>query len=502
MERFRDGAWLVLVALAAGAVAYWPLTGSFFHADDFLHLYDIADGRLGEFYLTPHAGHLYLARNAVFILHYWLFGADPQGYYWTAYLTHLLNIGLLFAVIRRAAGSARLACFGAALWGVSPLNEGALNWYAVYGHVLLTTCLLGALLCLLRIDDGRTEPRRGGALAAALVLLAALSFGIGIGLAVAMALAVGLLIPAPEARGPRRWLRLLPLALPLLYVGMQVGYALVAGHRHETAGVVLTLRQAVLEVPLVTAALVAVGTATMAGGGAVLGLPEPWLIAAGGVMVAALALLGARADRTGRRLAAVALLIAGAYGIVAAGRVPLLGTVGAGLAAVPRYHYAPTALIALAACLALSRVRLPAAAANGLLVAALAAIGVAGWRYPPPIDGRAEQRKVATLLRANVARKVAAAAPGQTVYVHNRNFLPMNYIVERGAFPGLAALYILFFPANQVDGVAVRFVDIDQRVVAAARARHGTRTADLLVTSAEHQAALAGQPTPGSAAPP
>jgi hypothetical protein len=35
-----------------------------------------------------------------------------------------------------------LAVLAAAVWGINPINEGALGWYAVYGQVLATTCIL------------------------------------------------------------------------------------------------------------------------------------------------------------------------------------------------------------------------------------------------------------------------------------------------------------------------------------------------------------------------
>src|SRR5262245_23490645 len=37
----------------------------------------IGDGRLGEFLLTPHGGHLLAVRNALFVLHHALFGRRP-----------------------------------------------------------------------------------------------------------------------------------------------------------------------------------------------------------------------------------------------------------------------------------------------------------------------------------------------------------------------------------------------------------------------------------------
>lgn len=480
---FRDGGWLALIAVAAGAAAYWPVTGSYFHADDLLMLYTAADGRAGELLVTPHGGHLLPIRNGVFLLHHALFGADPRGYYWAAYATHLVNVALLFALIRRASASARLACAGATLWAVAPLNEGALNWYAVYGHVLLATCLLGALLCLLRIDDGAGAPRRAGTLAVALLFVGALSFGVGVGIAAAMAAAAGLLIPSAPARPVRRWLRVLPLGLAVVYLGQHLAYRWLTAQPAASMIPALSPRQMLLDVPLMTAELLAYGTASLVGGGALLALPAEPLFIAGGIALLAVASLGARRDRTGRRLAACALLAAGAYGVVAVGRTPHLAPLGVTVveaATWSRYHYAATALVALAICLALSRIRLPAAAADGVLVATLVAIGAATVLSPPAIDPHDGERAEALRMRAAVEESVAGAAPGASADIVNRNVYPLNYLLDRIAFPGWAALYVIMFPTNRVDGVAVRFIEDDQRAVAAARRRAGTRTAELL----------------------
>src|SRR5689334_48743 len=93
----RAGPALV-AALLLPALVYHSITRNYFHADDFLHLQDIANESVARFVLTPMAGHLYLVRNVVFELCHWAFGTNPVGYLWVAFLTHLLNVGLLFAV--------------------------------------------------------------------------------------------------------------------------------------------------------------------------------------------------------------------------------------------------------------------------------------------------------------------------------------------------------------------------------------------------------------------
>jgi AraC family transcriptional regulator of adaptative response/methylated-DNA-[protein]-cysteine methyltransferase len=89
--------------------------------------------------ISAGGGHLLVTSNAVFYVMDLFFGAHPEPYYWLALLTHLLNVGLFFAVVRLFTQSPYVACFGATLWGIAPLNEAAIGWYSVFGQVLVAT---------------------------------------------------------------------------------------------------------------------------------------------------------------------------------------------------------------------------------------------------------------------------------------------------------------------------------------------------------------------------
>src|SRR5262245_19190971 len=178
-----DVAWL-LPAIAMAALTYYPITRNFFFADDFLNLFNIRNDPALTYLVTPNGGHMLLTRNAVFYLTFQLFGASPEGYYWTSFLTHLLNVGLLYRLERLATGDAPLASFGAALWGTSPLNEGTLGWYAVLGQVLVATALLVILGQVHRLSAAHRPPSRAMRCGwYVLALIAATSFGTGIAVA-------------------------------------------------------------------------------------------------------------------------------------------------------------------------------------------------------------------------------------------------------------------------------------------------------------------------------
>src|SRR4029453_19475078 len=74
----RSAMILAGIALIFSAVVYYPITRTFFFADDFFHLYQISNQSHLQFLLNNHAGHLYLTRNALFLLCWNLFGADER----------------------------------------------------------------------------------------------------------------------------------------------------------------------------------------------------------------------------------------------------------------------------------------------------------------------------------------------------------------------------------------------------------------------------------------
>src|SRR3990172_5951322 len=136
---------LSLVAIAFAGVVHHPITRNYFREDDFLNLYRIANDSLASFLLGLHGGHLLLVRNLLFYLCHAAFGAEPAGYLWVAWLTHLVNVALLYSVVRILTASSLAACFGAVLWGTDPILTSSLGWYSVYGQVVAASILLWLL---------------------------------------------------------------------------------------------------------------------------------------------------------------------------------------------------------------------------------------------------------------------------------------------------------------------------------------------------------------------
>src|SRR6185369_6036489 len=181
------------------------------YVDDFGNLFLICNAPLAEYLLTPHGGHAELFRNAVFYATARLFGTNASAYFTTVWLTHLVNVGLLFAAVRRFTDSNVIACLAAVLFGTCAAAAGSLEWYSVFGHVLVGTALLVILV------DVAGVRRRGATpgtprlwLWTLLALAGAVSFGVGVGIAMALPFALAFLLPATTRR------RILPPLWPLL----------------------------------------------------------------------------------------------------------------------------------------------------------------------------------------------------------------------------------------------------------------------------------------------
>ena len=85
-------------------------------------------------------------------------------------------------------------------------------------------------------------------------------------------------------------------------------------------------------------------------------------------------------------------------------------------------------------------------------------------------------------LLAGNGNEIEASPPGSDVYIENRTFVYVGVLLRKMTiFPGWAGIFTIFFPENTVGGRRVYFVS-EEAVIASAR--HGRRTASLLVASA------------------
>jgi len=483
----RDLAFLA-VPLALAWVVWAPLRENYFYHDDFVLLYDAVNQALGRFLIGIQAGHLYVVRNLVALGMLDAFGPDPRPWFAVVVATHLVNVALLFTLVRRLTASARLAALGATLWGIAPVQEGTLGWYSVYGQVLATTLLL---VLLLDVDAAARSGAVSGWRVARWIVLALVEtnlFGTGIAAALALPVVAWLLLPAGHRRRAGA-LALLWVAVPALYVTQHWLWATYGGG--EAGALETSLRLAAawwLDLKMF-GALVEFGVASV-----VLGVFEPrpsaapdavivacvcYAVAVGGCAIAA-------SPEARRRALALFLVTVAAYGMIAIGRA-VFATIIKGARPVAeeaaRYHYLATVPLVTAplvlAASAASRIRVGMLVRDAVAVAALAGLAVGVARTPWRIDAHDDVRANTVRVLGVIGDAIAAGQPGRFVLIQNRRFAGVGIFVQQRDFPGWAALFAIFHPDDRVDGRTVRFVEPDPLALAAAR--DGRRTGRLIV---------------------
>jgi hypothetical protein len=478
-----------LGAALVAAIVYRDVLRGYFWNDDFAWLFVLHDRGLGEFLLTPMGGHTLVARNAVFAVLDRLAGLDPRPWFASVLATHALNVALLCRIIWLASGRAGLAAVAAVAWGIGPLVSESLAWYSVYGQVAATTCLLVVLgRVMARARDRRTLSGGDLVFIATVLGVSSLFFGTALAFACVWPIVAALLVPASVASraGALRVLAVSGLVL-LLYGGLQ----LLARGVYATPVYAPGALGWVLRRPWPTAVavvqLVRVGVASL-----LLGswwLPGPradlpsWMALAATAVVTGVALVRAPADRRAA-IAACGLAGLASYALIAIARAPLagalLGQSPAQVGATARYHYVPLAFLAVALAVAFDvlaprRMVVPVAWAVVLLAGQL--------RNGVAVDLHEASRAEVTRALASVHAGVDAAPPGTVAYVANTPLAAFGWLpntTERP--PGLAALFVIAFPRDTVDGREVRFVEPNPQVRERAW-RRGGRAAALLVAT-------------------
>jgi len=480
---------LLLLALALPAAAYHSITQNFFFGDDFLHLYHIVNDSWLKFLLDMHGSHLLITRNAVFLLCYRLFGMDAAPYFWLVLITHLVNVWLLFRIIEALTDSGRLACFGAALWGILPAHEGTLGWYSVHGEALAATFTLWVFLGIIRTANGRPLRRWTPFLWVLALLAAATSFGVGIGVAGVMPIIAWLLLPPSRARLPITVIfALLAVGVRLLYSGVQW----LATHLYGSA-----VASTMLLARLSEWGLWQMGIALLVYGvlAVVLGVFDPLLADPGmigavivgvyAVAIAVVLVIGSPVQR--RRLLACLALTAAVYTVIAAGRAMFITEARNTwtMASTLRYHYLGTAGLAAATCLMLGEIAtrwpVPDALKTALLMGWATVSLVGSLAFGRPIDHFDFARWDTAWVIRQVMTATHRICRGNDVYIENRAFRSVGGMLANrpDVFPGWAAVFAFSFPDNMVAGRRIHFVESDPTALEAAGQGH--RAADLLV---------------------
>jgi len=482
----------------AAFIAQRSVVGNFFSHDDFLYLYQLENEGFAAFVFEAQGGHFYLLRNVGFWLCRRLFDLNPAPYFWLALAAHLLNTGLLYFALLRSTRDRAIAFASALLWGTCLTHRGSIGWISAHGHVLAATAFLAALLMLPSSEGAATPARRF--LSIAVVLFAgATCFGSGMAVALVFWAFAWLMLDGwPARRRALLWFGALAAILPPAYSAYLRTCSLVTDTCADPAPALSVealgeiVRDNLSAWLRFAMHLARVGTTTLLTGevGEAMELlraaPDMLIVF---TMTVALLAIGVGSARVRRHLTAWLLIALAGYGVVAVGRAALFSQWGMDFSMMARqqlrYQYLPQlGLVGAVAVATSSIVRLPVRMRHivrAILVFWCVGIGVAnasqGWVVPAA-------REFAPQIAADVERmhSMIRALPGHSVCLWNRP-VPLGYLLEAHpeTFPRLAALFVLTFPDNVVDGKRVYFVEPDPNVVALATQRRGTRIESLLV---------------------
>ena len=507
----RDSVIVWLPVVGSLLVVFKILSNGFLY-DDYVHLFEVTD--LPFLDAIGHSENQHLLHSFKFVV--WsiksLFGAEPVAFFSVGLILHLISVRLLLEVIYRLTGNYLLAAVGAGFWGMGPFAAGSLAWISVHGQVYATSAILWILLEVVRISEASLVISKSLVLRHALLLMvAATSFGTGLAMAMALPFLVAFWLPKSAQRT-----RLLAV-YGAIAAALLVLYLYTGGLQIQSSDTLARLFFAgfsgMLQQANALAELWSIGLSGLVLGPLMIGkyslVQGAWLIpfAKGIALVFVLPLMLVAivlADTVTRyRIFALLLLSAAAYELIALARA------GGHLPFRPealRYHYLPSAVIAIALCLASSRL---AGLLPGNVVRphrALIVLGLALTILPFHLSSLPAVRSINNVRQEERFRqammKIESAIAndrGQSeIYIPNGPFRAYAWKYTPKLFPGFAGLFIINYPENVVDGKRIYFLEESREVVEFYQARKGSRIAELLV----HAPGLsAGDDTPGPAKP-
>jgi len=503
-ERFL---WLPPVLLAAWR--FHSITQNYFYGDDLFNLHEIVNRSVVEYLFKPYGMHLLAARNLVYYLCARLFGTNAEPYFWLVLVTHVVNVLLLFRILRRLSGP-RLACVAATVWGMSPVNEGALGWYSVYGQVMAATFILCVLDRLVYVTQGAVPAAIEPLLWGGLLLAAAVSFGTGIGAAMAFpVVAFVLLPPSPTRRRALLVFVAIACTLPLLYAA---AHRLAEFYNAPSTGVPGGGFGGFRVVPIIalTGRLAAYGVTSLLLGPFDYPIPYDSVaydIVPSAVAIALVAALVVGSSAVRRWVLAMLVLGGACYGIIAVGRLPFFTLFGKGVVTSARYHYAAPIPFAIAIVLAVGTcarwAAIPERWRNAALAVALVVTAGANALGAQPVDHHTRERTLAMRAVQKIRDQINAAPVGTDVYIKNERFNGVGPLMLQrpDLFPGLAGIFAVYFPEQVVDGRRVFFVIWDPQTLAAAQRGHKS-SAFVVAPNPQSQGAAPPNPAPAAGASP
>jgi hypothetical protein len=481
---------LGLVPVALAAAVHYPILDEFFLADDFLHMFHFAERAFLESVMVPLGGHLLMTPLSIFYALYEIFGVVPEPFMALSLGTHLLSVFLLYRVIQTFTESSALAFVGASLWGMAPVAKASISWFSVYGQVFIAPCLLWILLDIAKIQAVGGSPRLSQTIRwYVLMLLISESFGVGLAIAASFGITLHLLLPRSK-RNNRIALAVgsLALVVPVAYVFHHSLYMMITTEPLQPgvrAGLFMIWRlpSAILRFPeflsvgvgsLLLGPLVAHATNARITANSELAIALSWAAIAALTLAGSLGVVYA-SPRRRRILLALILLSAACYASIALGRPWVTATLA-------RYHYIGTLSIALVLCASLGELsgRWPRLGWWGRIAATawFFALFPQYLQSGQSVTYGPRMRSNYTTARAEILKSIHRAKL-DVVYIKNSQFSNAR---RKMKIPGLAAVFVISFPENTLEGKRVYFEERDQEFRTSVRARPDSRLAELIIS--------------------
>jgi hypothetical protein len=486
------------------SIPWWPVIATLFVQfevlfngflfDDYMHLYDLSNIPFLDALLKANEHLLYSFKTVMWLVKS-LFGANPFAFMLLGLIIHLASVRLLFEIISRLTGKDNLAAFGAALWGMCPYAVGTLGWVSVHGQAYATAAILWVLLDVVRYSKTPSVLSNGLLIRHAfLLIVAATSFGAGLSSTVVFPFVVALWNPLPTQRN-----RLIAVygSVALAMIALYLLVLAEPGEGIDKRSIVLWRGFGGISKSLgAFAELLSIGFSALIFGPLIVGkisLVQEESLSSVAPMIAlftALPLLVLGCVVSGinecRRVFAFLILPCAAYGLIAYAR-------SGGWLAIHteayRYHYLAPAILAIILCLILSSLfdRLPErllSYGRASLVTWLALV-ILPFHLGPLTAVKEPQLLRQTKQHKDSMRTIETALEKSTdqtkIYITNKPFMLYWGRYTPQHFPGLAALFVMSYPSNTVDGKQVYFLEESEHIVLMAQAQKGSRISELLI---------------------
>lgn len=178
--------------------------------------------------------------------------------------------------------------------------------------------------------------------------------------------------------------------------------------------------------------------------------------------------------------------MAGCYGIIALGRAAIYSGIGYPMleaASVSRYHYLPQVILAVLLAQIAAKFYRPLAKPWLAVATVLASLLLmANWNWSRSINGDLPHDagdQFAETVRS-FEGEIHSRVQGRRVVIQNKPFAGGGYMGRQLA-PGVAAVFMIRFPENEVDGRRVFFSEKNSETLKYWKTFGGSRLKDLLI---------------------